>query len=589
MKLDRMSRSEVRYARSGEINIAYQVTGDGPFDLILVPGFISRLELDWAEPRHARFLDRLGAFARLIRFDKRGHRLVRSTVGAWRDRDPDDVRAVMDAVGCARAALVAYWEGGPMAALFAATYPERTSALALYGTFARRTRSADYPWHPTREEMIRGADLIVEGWGTERTTALDAFSPGADAALRRWWIERERAGASPGAIGQLIRSNLDIDVRPALRSIQAATLVLQPESNSAEGEYIASLIPGARFATTPGESGLPWLAPEVADEIEEFLTGVRPTPVKDRVLATIVFTDLVGSTERARELGDRAWSQLLDGHHAEVRRQLERFRGEEIDTAGDGFMALFDGPARAIRVRGPGPPGAQGDSGALETLFRHELTNASPARRCFRSRRTTRVGRTFGDRVLLGPPGFLLANPSEGRGGEPNAAALPIVLVRGSGYASSFRSPRCSCGQVCWTCERGRWRRPPEVEFGARLLDRHARFVAYAPDHIEQPPDRQSEPRKDRQETKENHTEDERSGVIFPVAFHVRDCLAEYPAGTPDDDSAPKEQDRSPGLAPPAKVGPDANRDGADHDRCSNERNAREHQPDQKHGTRVEP
>ena len=344
-----MSRTEVRYARSGEINIAYQVTGDGPFDLVLVPGFISHLELDWAEPRHARFLDRLGAFARLIRFDKRGTGLSdRPSVLGGIETRMDDVRAVMDAVGCARAALVAYWEGGPMAALFAATYPERTSALALYGTFARRTRSADYPWHPTRDEMIRGADHIVEAWGTEQTTALDAFSPGADAALRRWWIERERAGASPGAIGQLIRSNLDIDVRPALRSIQAATLVLQPESNSAEGEYIASLIPGARFATTPGESGLPWLAPEVADEIEEFLTGVRPTPVKDRVLATIVFTDLVGSTERARVLGDRAWSQLLDRHHAEVRRQLERFRGEEIDTAGDGFMALFDGPARAI-------------------------------------------------------------------------------------------------------------------------------------------------------------------------------------------------------------------------------------------------
>jgi pimeloyl-ACP methyl ester carboxylesterase len=303
-----MSRSEVRYARSGEINIAYQVTGDGPFDLVLVPGFISHLELDWAEPRHARFLDRLGAFARLIRFDKRGTGLSdRPSVLGGIETRMDDVRAVMDAVGCARAALVAYWEGGPMAALFAATYPERTSALALYGTFARRTRFADYPWHPTREEMIRGADRIVEDWGTERTTALDAFSPGADAALWRWWIERERAGASPGAIGQLIRSNLDIDVRPALRSIQAATLVLQPESNSAEGEYIASLIPGARFATTPGESGLPWLAPEVADEIEEFLTGVRPTPVKDRVLATSS-----SPTSSARR-NVRAYSEIVPG------------------------------------------------------------------------------------------------------------------------------------------------------------------------------------------------------------------------------------------------------------------------------------
>jgi class 3 adenylate cyclase len=344
-----MDRSDVRYARSGEINIAYQVTGDGPFDLVLVPGFISHLELDWSEPRHARFLDRLGSFARLIRFDKRGTGLSDrpSALGTIETR-MDDVRAVMDAVGCARAAFVAYWEGGPIAALFAATFPGRTSALALFGTFARRTRSLDYPWHFTREELIRAADHTVQVWGTEQTTALHAFSPGADAALRRWWITRDRAGATPGAIGQLIRSNLDIDVRAALRSIQAPTLVLHPRDRADEGRYIASLIPGARFSTAPNESLLPWLVPEAVDEIEEFLTGVRPTPVKDRVLATIVFTDVVGSTERARELGDHAWSQLLDHHHAEVRRQLERFRGEEIDTAGDGFMALFDGPARAI-------------------------------------------------------------------------------------------------------------------------------------------------------------------------------------------------------------------------------------------------
>jgi class 3 adenylate cyclase len=344
-----MDRSDVRYARSDEINIAYQVTGDGPFDLVLVPGFISHLELDWSEPRHARFLDRLGSFARLIRFDKRGTGLSDrpSALGGIETR-MDDLRAVMDAVRCARAAFVAYWEGGPMAALFAATFPERTSALALFGTFARRTRSVDYPWHNTREELIRDADHTAEVWGTEQTTALDDFSPGSDAALRRWWIMRDRAGATPGAVGELIRSNLEIDVRPALRSIQTPTLVVHPQGGADEGEYIASLVPGARFVATPGESYLPWLAPEAVDEIEEFLTGVRPTSLKDRVLATIVFTDLVGSTERARELGDRAWSQLLDRHHAEVRRQLERFRGEEIDTAGDGFMALFDGPARAI-------------------------------------------------------------------------------------------------------------------------------------------------------------------------------------------------------------------------------------------------
>jgi class 3 adenylate cyclase/pimeloyl-ACP methyl ester carboxylesterase len=345
-----MEQPEIRYARSGEVNIAYEVTGDGPFDLVLVSGFVTHLELDWKEPRHARFLGRLGSFARLIRFDKRGTGLSDrpSALGGIETR-MDDVRAVLDAVGCERAALFAFWEGGPMAAVFAATYPQRTSALVLFGTFTRRTRSADYPWHVTRNELVAAAEHLVEVWGTQETTALESFSPGADAALRRWWIARDRAGATPGAIRQLIMSNLDVDVRPALHSIQAPTLVLHPEARADEGAYIAARIPGARFGTTPDDQCLPWLVPEAIDEVEQFLTGVRPTPLADRVLATILVTDLVDSTDRARELGDRAWSELLEQHHAEVRHELERFRGEEIDTAGDGFLALFDGPARAIR------------------------------------------------------------------------------------------------------------------------------------------------------------------------------------------------------------------------------------------------
>jgi len=283
-------------------------------------------------------------------FDKRGTGLSDkpSALGGIETR-MDDLRAVMDAVGCERAALFAFWEGGPMAAVFAATYPQRVSGLVLFGTFARRTRSDDYPWHPTREELTVVADRIAAVWGTEQTTALDFFSPGADAALKRWWIARDRAGATPGAVRELLVRNLDIDVRPLLPAIQAPTLVLQPESNADEGAYISSLIPDARFATTPDAQYLPWLIPEAIDAVAEFLTGVRPTPLADRVLATILFTVLVGSTERARELGDHAWSQLLEQHHAQVRRELDRFRGEEIDTAGDGFLALFDGPARAVR------------------------------------------------------------------------------------------------------------------------------------------------------------------------------------------------------------------------------------------------
>ena len=305
----------MRYAKSGDISIAYQVTGDGPFDLVLISGFISHLEIDWQEPRHARFLDRL---------------------------------SVMDAVGCERAALFAYWEGGPMAVLFAATYPERTSALALFGTFARRTPVPEYPWHWPRERAIAAAEHVVEVWGTEETTTLEIFSPDADLALRRWWITRDRAGATPGAVRELILSNLDIDVRPVLPSIQAPTLLFQPDVAADEGKHLAAHIPQARLVITP-DQWLPWLVPDAIDELELFLTGVRPTPLSDRVLATILFTDLVGSTERAGELGDHAWSELLAQHHALVRRELDRFDGEEIDTAGDGFLALFDGPARAIR------------------------------------------------------------------------------------------------------------------------------------------------------------------------------------------------------------------------------------------------
>jgi class 3 adenylate cyclase/pimeloyl-ACP methyl ester carboxylesterase len=345
-----MRQTEIRYARSGDVNIAYEITGDGPFDLVLVPGFISHLELDWQEPRHARFLERLGSFSRLIRFDKRGTGLSDrpSALGGIETR-MDDVRAVMDAVGCERAALFAFWEGGPMAAVFAATYPERTSALVLFGTFARRGWSNDYPWHMPRDEAMKAVQHVVEVWGTEETTTLEHFSPGADAALRRWWIARDRAGATPGSIHHLIMSNIDIDVRAVLPTIQAPTLVLHPEIVADEGAYIAAKIPGARLVTTPDAQFLPWLVPEAIDEVEAFLTGVRPTPLADRVLATILFTDLVGSTDRARELGDRAWAELLDRHHALVRQELERFRGEEIDTAGDGFFALFDGPGRAIR------------------------------------------------------------------------------------------------------------------------------------------------------------------------------------------------------------------------------------------------
>jgi pimeloyl-ACP methyl ester carboxylesterase len=354
-----MDRPPVRYARSGDVNIAYQVVGDGPLDLVLVPGFISHLDLDWDEPRSAHFLRRLASFSRLIRFDKRGTGLS-DRPGGLPDLETrmDDVRAVLDAVGSERAALFGYSEGGPMSVLYAGTYPERTTALVLYGTYAkRRDPDDDYPWAPTWAERQAYAGDIERTWGSDAD--MSRMSPGADEVLARWWAERARAAASPGAARDLILMNSQVDIRALLPSIRVPTLVVHRrgdhDSRPQEGRYIAERIPGARFVELSGEEHLPWVdADQILDVVEEFLTGVRRAPEHDRVLATVLFTDIVGSTETAVALGDRRWNDLLTLHHDLVRRELDRFRGREIDTAGDGFLALFDGPAIRHKLHGAG-------------------------------------------------------------------------------------------------------------------------------------------------------------------------------------------------------------------------------------------
>ncbi len=344
----------IRYARSGEVNIAYQVTGEGPFDLVLVPGFFSHLEIDWEYPPHAHFLERLGSFARLIRFDKRGTGLSDRGVGLPDfEQRMDDVRAVMDAVGSDRAALFGYSEGGPMGVLFATTHPERLRALVLYGTYAKRSDpDDDYPWAPTSENRAGVAHALEETWG--ENVDLSTMAPNAEPALVTWFQRRGRAALSPAGARDLILMNGQADVRELLSSVQCPALVLHRAGDLdvrvEEGRYIAARIPGARFVELDGGDHVPFDNPDqIVDEVEEFLTGVRPAPHSDRVLSTIFFTDLVGSTARAQELGDAPWAALLDQHNHVVRRQLARFSGEEIDTAGDGFLALFDGPARAIR------------------------------------------------------------------------------------------------------------------------------------------------------------------------------------------------------------------------------------------------
>jgi class 3 adenylate cyclase/alpha-beta hydrolase superfamily lysophospholipase len=345
--------SRIRYARSGDVNIAYEVTGDGAFDLVLVSGFFSHLEIDWELPAHARFLERLGSFARLIRFDKRGTGLSDRGVGLPDfETRMDDVRAVMDAVGSQEAALFGYSEGGPMSILFAATYPARTRALILYGTYAKRLWSEDYPWAPSLEARQAAARELEVSWG--ENVDISTMSPHADQAEIEWFHRRGRASLSPAGARDLILMNSKADVRELLPSVQCPTLVLHRsgdlDSRVDEGRYIAGRIPGARFVELPGDVHVPYVDMDpMLDEVEEFLTGTRPMPPSRRILATLLFTDIVGSTEMVRELGDRAWSERLADHHAAVRRELARFSGDEVDTAGDGFLAVFDGPARAIR------------------------------------------------------------------------------------------------------------------------------------------------------------------------------------------------------------------------------------------------
>jgi pimeloyl-ACP methyl ester carboxylesterase len=348
---------ETRYAKSGDINIAYQVVGEGPFDLVYVPGWVSNVELLWEKPKPARFLERLASFSRLILFDKRGtgmsDRVSTDRLPTLEQR-MDDVRAVLDAVGSESAALLGHSEGGGMSVLFAATYPERSRALVLVGAFAKRLRTDDYPWAPSLEERLETIEEVERDWGA----GLDItnYAPHEDPALLEWYSTYLRRSASPGAAAALLRMNSEIDTRHILPTIRVPTLVLTRTGDQDvtvdEGRWLASQVPDARFVELPGDEHVLWAGDQdgLLAEIEEFLTGTRSAPDYDRVLSTVMFTDIVGSTERARELGDRGWHEVLDEHHTRVRGVLEQYRGSEVDTAGDGFFASFDGPARAIRA-----------------------------------------------------------------------------------------------------------------------------------------------------------------------------------------------------------------------------------------------
>ena len=349
--------SRIQYARSGDLHIAYRTLGTGPIDLVVVPQWFSNVEMERDVPPLARFDDRLASFGRVILFDKRGVGLsdpVPTTAFPPIEEWMDDLRAVMDAAGSERAAVIASMAGGFMASVFAATYPDRTTALVLVDAFPRIVRTTDYPWGMDAEVIASQLHAIETGWGEGAMLGLFAPEHADDVTLRASWSRYERHSVSPGTALAMVPMMAEIDIRPVLSAIRVPTLAIAREQGSIpaeHGRYLADHIRGAKYVQVPGRSNLIWSGDQEAllGEIQQFITGVRPAPEPERVLATIMFTDIVGSTDLAASIGDARWRDLLAEHNRIVREQLDRFRGREVKTTGDGFLATFDGPARAIR------------------------------------------------------------------------------------------------------------------------------------------------------------------------------------------------------------------------------------------------
>jgi class 3 adenylate cyclase len=344
------------YARNGDARIAYQVIGEGPLDLMMVPGFVSNVEYLWELPRVPAVLERLASFARVITWDKRGTGLSDPVqhLPPLEER-MDDMLAVLDAAGSRQAALFGVSEGGPLSILFTATHPRRVTALALYGAAPRLTWDSDFTWG-FRPELYDEAwrEAVLDGWGAG--VLLEVFAPSyaEDEAMRELWGRFQRVGASPSMGLATLEALLEIDVRDVLPSVRVPTLLIHRSGDGAvparSSRFMAERIPNAKYVELEGSDHL-WFVGDVDaifDEVEEFFTGLRRSSIKDRMLATVLFTDIVGSTRRATELGDRRWREVLREHNALVRREVERFRGREVKTVGDGFLATFDGPARAV-------------------------------------------------------------------------------------------------------------------------------------------------------------------------------------------------------------------------------------------------
>jgi class 3 adenylate cyclase/pimeloyl-ACP methyl ester carboxylesterase len=361
---------EIGYAKTPDgVHLAYQVLGDAPLDLVFVHGFIHNLRVAWELPLLARYYRRLASFSRLILFDRRGCGLSdRVTEVPTLEMRMDDIGTVMDATGSSRSAIFGSSEGGPTAALFAATYPERTAALIMYGTYAKGSWAPDYPWGETQEELEREILEDETNWGSKEHADRVAFAVAPDLAreeaFRRWWLDWIRLSLTPADVVQLDRMGADVDVRDVLPTIHVPTLVLHKQGDEiGHGRFVADHIPGATFVELPGAEHSAFIGATdlILDEIAVFLTGTRSAPDLDRVLATVLFTDIVGSTEMAARLGDTVWKELVATHDELAKAEIERHRGTYVHTTGDGLLATFDGPARAVRC-------AQAFGGAVRSL-----------------------------------------------------------------------------------------------------------------------------------------------------------------------------------------------------------------------------
>lgn len=350
---------ETRYVKSDEVYVAYQVLGDGPFDLLFVPGFVSNIEASWRSPEQSAFFRRLASFCRLILFDKRGTGMSdRGAQDFTLEQRMHDVQAILDAIGSKQAALFGVSEGGPMSLLYAATYPQRTSALALYGSYAKRSLAPDYPFGWNDQEWARVIEDIEKNWGSPQSLSVGARTGGGsgDDPLRADRLAAYfRASASPGAAAAIMRMNREIDVRHILPVTRVPTLVVHRTSDPVievgHARYLAQHIPGASLIELPGQDHTPWLGDQdaIIDAVEHFLTGAHRAREPERVLATVLFADIVGSTQHVAAMGDKPWRKLLHEFYRRVRDVLQNYRGRQINTAGDGFLAAFEGPARAIR------------------------------------------------------------------------------------------------------------------------------------------------------------------------------------------------------------------------------------------------